>query len=64
MRDLENLEPLIRYAEPRLYYDFLNSYAIELAEAGRKQEARNISRIVIAPPSALLIPNGKIQHRT
>jgi tetratricopeptide (TPR) repeat protein len=56
MRDLENLEPLIRYAEPRLYYDFLNSYAIELAEAGRKQEARNISRIVLASPFAPAYP--------
>jgi hypothetical protein len=50
LRDLEKLLPTINYAEPRLYFDFLNSYATELNEAGRKQEARNISRIVLASP--------------
>src|ERR1044072_3282106 len=50
LMDLENLVPLIRHAEPRLYYDFLNSYAVELGEAGRKDEARNIVRHVLASP--------------
>jgi hypothetical protein len=54
--DLENLIPIIRHAEPRLYYDFLNSYAVELAEAGGKQEARNISRILLASPFAPAYP--------
>jgi hypothetical protein len=48
--DLENLIPIIRHAEPRLYYDFLNSYAVEIDKAGRKNEARNIIRHVIASP--------------
>lgn len=56
LKDLENLEPLIRHVEPRLYYDFLNSYAIELGEAGRITEARNISRIVISSPFAFAYP--------
>ena len=56
LKDLENLEPLIRHVEPRLYYDFLNSYAIELGEAGRKHEAHNISRIVINSPFAFAYP--------
>ena len=56
LKDLENLEPLIRHVEPRLYYDFLNSYAFELNEAGRKYEARNISRIVISSPFAFAYP--------
>ena len=48
--DLEKLVSLIRHTEPRLYYDFLNSYAVELNEAGRKDEARNIVRHVLASP--------------
>jgi tetratricopeptide (TPR) repeat protein len=50
LRDLEKLVPLIRHAEPRLYFDFLNSYAVELGEAGRAYEARNVSTLVIASP--------------
>jgi hypothetical protein len=50
LRDLEKLIPLIKYAEPRLYYDFLNSYAVELGEVGRKDEARNVINHVVASP--------------
>ena len=50
LKDLENLEPLIKHVEPRVYCDYLNSYALELGEAGRKQEARNISRVMLASP--------------
>jgi tetratricopeptide (TPR) repeat protein len=56
LRDLESLIPIITYAEPRLYYDFLNSYAVELGEVGRVHEARNISRIVTASPFAFAYP--------
>jgi tetratricopeptide (TPR) repeat protein len=52
LRDLENLLPVIRYAEPRLYYDFLNSYGVELAEAGRIEEASRASQIALASPFA------------
>jgi hypothetical protein len=48
--DLENLIPIIGHAEPRLYYDFLNSYAVEIDKAGHKNEARNIIRHVLASP--------------
>jgi AraC-like DNA-binding protein len=47
---MENLIPLIEHAEPRLYYDFLNSYAVELIEAGRLHQAENISAIAVASP--------------
>jgi tetratricopeptide (TPR) repeat protein len=50
LKDLEKLLPLIKHADPRLYFDFLNSYAVELGEAGRVYEARNISRLVLASP--------------
>lgn len=56
LRDLENLVPLIRHAEPRLHYDFLNSYAVELGEVGRTDEAENVSRLTVASPFAPYYP--------
>ena len=44
LTDLEKLIPILRYAEPQVYYAVLNSYAVELDEAGRKDEARNVSQ--------------------
>jgi len=52
---LEKLFPFahaMRSSQPSIYYDYLNSYAVELCEAGRVEEAKNISRIVIASPFA------------
>jgi hypothetical protein len=59
VKDLESILPLIKYAPPRTYFDVLNSYAVELGEVGRKQEARNISRIVLASPLALVYPEWR-----
>jgi hypothetical protein len=56
LKDLESLVPLIKYADVRLYNDFLNSYAFELGRAGRKQEARNIIKRVIASPLSIAYP--------
>jgi hypothetical protein len=56
LNDMERLIPLIKYAEPKLYYDFLNSYAVLLVEAGRKDEARNIIKHVVASPLAIAYP--------
>jgi hypothetical protein len=56
LRDMETLVPLIRHAEPLAYYDFLNSYAVELGESGRKDEARNIIKHVVASPFAFAYP--------
>ena len=56
LTDLEMLIPVIRYAEPQVYYSVLNSLAVESSEAGRKDEARNISRIVLASPFAPYYP--------
>jgi tetratricopeptide (TPR) repeat protein len=50
LKDMENLIPIIRYAEPRLFFDMLNSYATELSAVGRLYEARNVSRVVLASP--------------
>jgi hypothetical protein len=56
LKGLENLVPIIRHAESLEYYDFLNSYAFELGEAGRRDEARNVSRLVLASPFAYAYP--------
>jgi hypothetical protein len=59
IKDLENMLPLIRYAQPHIYFDFLNSYAVELGEAGYKQEARNIIRHVLESPFAFAYPEWR-----
>jgi hypothetical protein len=48
--DLENLIPILGHADPRLYYDFLNSYAVELDKEGRSYEARNVCKLVLSSP--------------
>jgi tetratricopeptide (TPR) repeat protein len=50
LSDLEGLYPLVHYAEPKAQYDYLNSYAVELGEAGRIEEAQNVCRITLASP--------------
>ncbi|HVG22386.1 MAG TPA: hypothetical protein VNI02_25330 [Blastocatellia bacterium] len=50
LKDLENLVPIIKHAVPLVHYDFLNSYSVELGEAGRAYEARNASSLVLASP--------------
>jgi tetratricopeptide (TPR) repeat protein len=50
LKDLERTLPLIRYTQPRAYYDYLNSYTVELIDAGRITEAQDVSRVVLASP--------------
>ena len=52
LKDLESLLPVIKHAEPFVYFDFLNSYAVELIENGRHDEAGSVSNIVVASPFA------------
>ena len=56
VNDLENILPVIKYAPAHIYFDLLNSYAVELGEVGRKDEARNIMRHVLASPFAFAYP--------
>ena len=56
LKDLERFYPLARYAPPHLYFAYLNSLAIELGEVGRKYEARNVIRHVLASPFAFAYP--------
>jgi hypothetical protein len=50
LAELESLLPLLKHAEPFVFYDVLNSYAVELCEAGRLTEASNISKFIAASP--------------
>ena len=56
LKDLETLLPLFKYAEPLAAFDVLNSYAVELGEAGRKYEARSVINHVLASPLADAYP--------
>ena len=56
LKDLERSYTLARYAPPHICFAYLNSLAVELGEAGRKYEARNIIRHVIASPLAFAYP--------
>jgi len=59
---LENLFPLahhIRSSQPHVYYDYMNSLAVELGEVGRLEEAKNVSRIVLASPFAPAYPEWR-----
>ena len=56
VRELEKLISVTRHADPLVYFDLLNSYAVELGEVGRKDEAENIMRVVLASPFAFAYP--------
>jgi hypothetical protein len=59
---LENLFPIassMRSLQPHVYYDYMNSFAVELCEVGRLEEARNVSQIVLASPFAAAYPEWR-----
>jgi len=56
IRDLDNLLPVIKYAEPRVYYDFLNSYAVELIKSNRVSEAHDASLVAVSSPFGRFYP--------
>ena len=47
---------------PKIYYEYLNSLAGELCEAGRLAEARSLSRIVLASPVVSAYPEWRETH--
>ena len=59
VKDLESILPFIKYAPAHIYFDLLNSYAVELGEVGRKDEARNIMRVVLASPFTQAYPEWR-----
>jgi hypothetical protein len=59
---LENLFPFAhatRSSQPHVYYDYMNSLAVELCEVGRLEEAKNVSQIVLASPFAHAYPEWR-----
>ena len=59
LADLERLIPSVRGLArhcPAFYYEFLNSYAVELGEVGRIAEAQNVCAITLASPFAAAYP--------
>ncbi|MEK6303422.1 MAG: hypothetical protein AABO41_22155 [Acidobacteriota bacterium] len=59
---LENLFPIahaMRSVQPHVYFDYMNSLAVELCEVGRLEEARNASKIVLASPFAAAYPEWR-----
>jgi tetratricopeptide (TPR) repeat protein len=62
LADLEKMFPLVRIAssqQPYAYYDYLNTLAVELCEAGRLEEARRASEIALASPFASAYPEWR-----
>jgi len=56
---LENLYPLTLKAGllyPSAWFDYLNSFAVELGEIGRIEEAKNICKLLLASPSISVHP--------
>lgn len=56
IKDLESILLVIKYTPPHIYFDLLNSYAVELGEVGRMAEARNVANVVLASPLAFAYP--------
>jgi len=56
IRDLENLASLIKHAPASAYFDYLNSYAVELGTVGRLTEACNVIKVVLASPFRAFYP--------
>jgi len=59
---LESLFPFahtMRSSQPHVYYDYMNSLAVELGEVGRLEEAMNVSQVVVASPFAGAYPEWR-----
>lgn len=59
LKDMEKIIPMARYGGPKIYYDHMNSLAVELGEVGRVEEARNIIKLVLASPLAHAYPEWR-----
>ncbi|MGA9769685.1 MAG: hypothetical protein WBV94_11635 [Blastocatellia bacterium] len=51
IKDLESVLPVIKHVPPYTYFDFLNSYAVELGEAGRMDESDDENLSTLYPRS-------------
>lgn len=56
LKELEQLIPLLKYAEPLTYFDVINSYAVELNANNRVSEARTASIVAVSSPFSPFYP--------
>lgn len=59
VRHLEQMRPMVRAAakvQPVLYFDYMNSLAVEFGELGQTEEALGACRIALASPFAKAYP--------
>jgi tetratricopeptide (TPR) repeat protein len=59
LSDLENLYPMMTHTPPHIYFDYLNSLSVELAECDRLEEARNISKVTCSSPLIVVYPEWR-----
>jgi tetratricopeptide (TPR) repeat protein len=59
LKELESILPIAQCTDPKSYYDYLNSYAVELGEAGRIEEAQSVCRVTLASPFAFAYPEWR-----
>ena len=59
VKEFERIFPLIKHAAPISYYQYLNSFAVELAEVGRLEEASKICDVLLASPYAFAYPEWR-----
>jgi hypothetical protein len=59
IRSLESVLPVLQFAQPQVYYNTLNSLAVELGEVGRVEEASSICKVVLASPYAFAYPEWR-----
>ena len=50
LRDIERLIPWLRHVEPLIYFEVINSYAVELLAANKLSDAQDMSRIAVSSP--------------
>jgi tetratricopeptide (TPR) repeat protein len=62
LADLQRMSPLARAVasiQPHVYFDYLNSLAVEYGELGRLQDAERASRIALSSPFAGAYPEWR-----
>jgi hypothetical protein len=59
VKEFERTFPLIKSIKPVSYYQYLNSFAVELAEVGRLEEASNICDVLLASPYVFAYPEWR-----
>ena len=60
--DFERLAPFVRaigHIHPHVYYDYVNSLAVELGNVGRLEEAARASRIAVSSPFSGVYPEWR-----